>query len=36
MSVMEKLKIFAVQEPVVAVSCLIAGVGALHFYFLSF
>ncbi|WRX11267.1 hypothetical protein QQP08_003754 [Theobroma cacao] len=27
MAVMEKLKIFVVQEPVVAASCLIAGVG---------
>ncbi|OAY48998.1 uncharacterized protein LOC122723639 [Manihot esculenta] len=27
MPVMEKLKIFVVQEPVVAASCLIAGVG---------
>ncbi|EPS72488.1 hypothetical protein M569_02276, partial [Genlisea aurea] len=27
MAVMEKLKMFVVQEPVVAASCLIAGVG---------
>ncbi|KAH7651669.1 hypothetical protein IHE45_20G072400 [Dioscorea alata] len=27
MGIMEKLKIFVVQEPVVAASCLIAGVG---------
>ena len=28
MAVMEKLKMFVAQEPVVAASCLIAGVGA--------
>ncbi|OMO64217.1 hypothetical protein CCACVL1_21940 [Corchorus capsularis] len=27
MAVMDKLKMFVVQEPVVAASCLIAGVG---------
>ncbi|CAN6444770.1 unnamed protein product [Victoria cruziana] len=27
MGVMEKLKVFVVQEPIVAASCLIAGVG---------
>ncbi|PKU71886.1 uncharacterized protein LOC110115988 [Dendrobium catenatum] len=27
MGVMEKLKIFVVQEPIVAVSCLIGGIG---------
>lgn len=31
MGVMEKLKIFAVKEPVVTASCLIAGFGALPF-----
>ncbi|KAM7511881.1 hypothetical protein LguiB_010756 [Lonicera macranthoides] len=30
MPVMEKLKMFVVQEPVVAASCIIAGVDAIH------
>ncbi|KAJ0986137.1 hypothetical protein J5N97_004493 [Dioscorea zingiberensis] len=34
MGVMEKLKIFVVQEPVVAASCLIAGFGTLFYLIL--
>ncbi|KAJ1413760.1 hypothetical protein SESBI_19251 [Sesbania bispinosa] len=33
MAVMEKLKMFVVQEPVVAASCLIAGFGFSAYWF---